>query len=345
LGVGITPGSGPAHMALFGYDPFQYIVGRGVLAALGVGFDLHSSDVAVRINYATMNEHGIIIDRRAGRISTTTNDELCALLQQIVLPGIEIFVKPVKEHRAVAIFRGENLSGFLDDSDPQKTGFKPKDVTPIPGEEQNPSAQTMAHIANEFIRQSREILKEYSPANCILLRGFDQYAPFPTMEERYKLKAAAIAVYPMYQGVARLVGMDVLPTKESLLDEIHSVIQHFDRYTFFFLHIKKTDSAGEDGNFKKKVQAIEEVDTLIPAILKIEPDVLVITGDHSTPSVLKGHSWHPVPFLLHSNYCRPDAVKQFSEKACNLGGLGCFPATQVMPLALANALKLKKYGA
>lgn len=345
LSPGITPGSGPAHLALFGYDPFRYTVGRGVLAALGVGFNLQPSDVAVRINYATIDEKRVITDRRAGRISTTKNEELCKLLQQVVLPGVDFFIKPVREHRAVAVFRGEGLSGLLDDSDPQKIGLVPKDVSPITGEEDNTSAQKMAHVANEFIHHSADILLKHAPANYILLRGFDQYSPFPSMQEQYKLNAAAIAVYPMYKGVARLLGMEILPTGETIQDELQTLAEHFESFTFFFLHVKKTDSAGEDGNFQKKVQALEELNALLPELLKLEPDVLVITGDHSTPSVLKSHSWHPVPFLLYSKYCCPDTVKQFSEKACYLGGLGRFPATQVMPLVLANALKLKKYGA
>ncbi len=345
LAPGITPGSGPAHLALFGYDPFRYSVGRGVLAALGIGFHLQPSDVAVRINFATINEKGIITDRRAGRIPTKKNEELCSLLQEKELPGIEFFIRPVREHRAVAVFRGEGLSGDVIDSDPQKTNLAPKEIVPIQGSEKNPAAQKTARFANEFVRQARETLKDHAPANFILLRGFDRYNPLPSMKERYKLDAAAIAVYPMYKGVARLVGMDVLPTGDTINNELKTFIQHFEEFTFFFIHIKKSDSAGEDGDFDAKVRAIEEADGVLPDLLKVKPDVMAITGDHSTPALLKAHSWHPVPFLLYSKYCRQDSVKHFSERECVRGGLGRFPALQIMPLVLANALKLKKYGA
>ena len=345
LGPGLTPGSGPAHLTLFGYDPFKFSVGRGVLAAFGVGFELQPSDVAVRINFATISEEGIITDRRAGRISTEKNEELCKQLQEIVLPEVDFFVKTVKEHRAVAVFRGQGLSGVLRDSDPQMSGRAPMEVVPRQGEEGNSAAQKTARLANEFVGQAREILKDHIPANYILLRGFDQFAPFPSMKERYKLDAAAVAVYPMYRGVARLVGMQILPTGEMIKDELQTFIQHFEEYTFFFIHIKKSDSAGEDGDFSKKVRVIEKIDGILPDLLKVEPDVVAITGDHSTPALLKAHSWHTVPFLLYSKYCRPDSVKRFSEKECVLGGLGRFPALQVMPLVLANALKLQKFGA
>jgi len=346
LAPGITPGSGPAHLALFGYDPFRKSVGRGVLAALGIGFDLHPSDVAVRINFATINEKGVITDRRAGRIPTAKNEQLCTLLQLLVLPEVELFVRSVREHRAVAIFRGEGLSGRVTDSDPQQSGLAPHDVAPVVGEEQNPAAQKMARTANNFVREARRILSDHAPANFILLRGFDQYTPMPSMRERYKLDCAAIAVYPMYRGVARLAGMEILPTGETVVDEVRTLVRHFETFTFFFVHVKKTDAAGEDGDFKRKVNAIEEVDRILPEVLSAEPDVLAITGDHSTPALLKAHSWHPVPFLLHSRYCRPDPAKRFSESECvRRGGLGRFPASQVMPLVLAHALKLKKYGA
>jgi 2,3-bisphosphoglycerate-independent phosphoglycerate mutase len=345
ISIGITPGSGPAHLALFGYDPFRYTVGRGVLAAMGVGFDLQPSDVAVRINFATIDDNGLITDRRAGRISTAKNEEFCHLLQKVVLPDVDVFIRPVREHRAMAVFRGEGLSGSVTDSDPQKTGQAPRKVAPLPGHEDDASAVKTAHLANEYIDRAGDILQSHAPANFILLRGFDQYHPFPSMRERYKLKAAAVAVYPMYKGVARLVGMDVLPTGETVPDELQTLSTHFEEFTFFFVHVKKTDSAGEDGNFQGKVQALEELDGFLPELLALEPDVVAVTGDHSTPSLLKAHSWHPVPFLLCSTCCRPDAVQHFSERDCSGGGLGRFSALHVMPLVLANALKLQKYGA
>ena len=340
IGRGITPGSGPAHLSLFGYDPLKYQIGRGALAALGVGFELGPNDVAARINFATIDRKGIVTDRRAGRIPTERNQQLCAKLRKIEIPGVELFIEPVKEHRAVVVFRAEGLSDQLTDSDPQKVGLSPLDVVPISAE-----AAKSAEIANNFISQARELLKDERPANMVLLRGFAKYPDVPSMSEVYGLNSAAIAAYPMYKGIARLVGMDLLSSGDRIADEFNTLADNFAKYDFFYLHIKKTDSTGEDGNFTGKVKVIEEVDSCIPRLTGLNPDVVVITGDHSTPSLLKAHSWHPVPVLLFSKWCRPDRVEEFSESQCLSGGLGRFPATEIMVLALANALKLKKFGA
>ena len=340
IGRGITPGSGPAHLSLFGYDPLKYQIGRGALAALGVGFELGPNDVAARINFATIDRKGIVTDRRAGRIPTERNQQLCAKLRKIEIPGVELFIEPVKEHRAVVVFRAAGLSDQLTDSDPQKVGLSPLDVVPISAE-----AAKSAEIANNFISQARELLKDERPANMVLLRGFAKYPDVPSMSEVYGLNSAAIAAYPMYKGIARLVGMDLLSSGDRIADEFNTLADNFAKYDFFYLHIKKTDSTGEDGNFAGKVKVIEEVDSCIPRLTGLNPDVVVITGDHSTPSLLKAHSWHPVPVLLFSKWCRPDRVEEFSESQCLSGGLGRFPATEIMVLALANALKLKKFGA
>ncbi len=340
IGRGITPGSGPAHLSLFGYDPLEYQIGRGALAALGVGFELGPNDVAARINFATVDGKGIVSDRRAGRIPTERNQQLCTKLREIKIPGVEVFVEPVKEHRAVVVFRAEGLSDQLTDSDPQKVGLSPLNVKPISAE-----AAKSDEIANNFISQARELLKDERPANIVLLRGFAKYPDVPSMSEVYGLNSAAIATYPMYKGIARLVGMDLLCGGDRIADEFNTLADNFAKYDFFYLHIKKTDSTGEDGNFAGKVKIIEEVDSCIPRLTGLAPDVVVITGDHSTPSLLKAHSWHPVPVLLFSKWCRPDQVEEFSESQCLSGGLGRFPATEIMILALANALKLKKFGA
>jgi 2,3-bisphosphoglycerate-independent phosphoglycerate mutase len=340
IGRGITPGSGPAHLSLFGYDPFKYQIGRGALAALGVGFELGPNDVAARINFATIDQKGIVTDRRAGRIPTERNQQLCAKLRKIKIPGVELFIEPVKEHRAVVVFRAEGLSDQLTDSDPQNVGLSPLDVVPISAE-----AAKSAEIANNFISQARGLLKDERPANMVLLRGFAKYPDVLSMSEVYGLNSAAIAAYPMYKGIARLVGMDLLSSGDRIADEFNTLADNFAKYDFFYLHIKKTDSTGEDGNFPGKVKIIEEVDSCIPRLTGLNPDVVVITGDHSTPSLLKAHSWHPVPVLLLSKWCRPDRVEEFSESRCLSGGLGRFPATEIMALALANALKLKKFGA
>ncbi len=340
VGRGITPGSTPGHLALFGYDPVKFNIGRGVVEAMGIDLDLQSADIAARGNFCTVDDAGLVTDRRAGRISTEKCIELCQLLDGVVIQGVNIIVRPVREHRFVVVFQGRGLAPEVSDSDPQQTGVAPKAIVAL-----NPPATTMAVIANQFLAQVQKILSEHHPANMVLLRGFSQRPHLPTMGEVFKLKPAAIASYPMYRGVATLVGMEVLETGTSIEEELATLKQNYADYDFFFLHIKGTDSAGEDGDFDRKVKVIEEVDSVLPQLTSLEPDVIVVTGDHSTPALLKGHSWHPVPMLLYSQWCRPDRVGGFSERECVSGGLGRFPATQIMPLAMANALKLNKFGA
>jgi 2,3-bisphosphoglycerate-independent phosphoglycerate mutase len=337
---GITPGSAPGHLALFGYDPVRYNIGRGVLEAVGVDLPVGPEDVVARGNFCTVDVKGLVTDRRAGRISNEKCAELCRLLDGQVIDGVEVLVSPVREHRFVAIFRGKDLSEEVSDSDPQQVG-----VSPLPVTASGPEAEKTASVANRFIAGAKESLTEHVPANMVLLRGFSRQPGFPSMNEIYKLKAAAIAGYPMYRGLARLVGMDVLETEKGAVNKIKTLVKHYNDYDFFFLHIKGTDSAGEDGDFNRKVSVIEEVDGVLGGLTVLQPDVIVVTGDHSTPALLKGHSWHPVPLLIYSKWCRPDAVREFSESACVQGGLGRIPATRIMSLAMANALKLNKFGA
>ncbi|MDO9465271.1 MAG: 2,3-bisphosphoglycerate-independent phosphoglycerate mutase [bacterium] len=338
--TGITPGSGPAHLGLFGYDPIKYSIGRGALAGAGIGFNMQENDLAARINFATYDNNGLITDRRAGRITTDESSKLCELLDKIEISNVKVFVKPVKEHRAVVIFRGPGLSDKLSDSDPQKTGVQSKEVVAL-----DESTKTTAILVNKFIHKTQNILADKHPANTILLRGFARKPELPQMKDVYKLNAAAIAGYPMYKGLAQFVGMEILQTGGNIREEFETLRTNFSRFDFFFIHIKATDSFGEDGNFDKKVKVIEEVDRNLALITDLKPDVLVITGDHSTPAFLKSHSWHPVPFLLHSKYCRPDDVGHFGETSCLKGALGRFPALDIMPLMMANSLRLTKYGA
>ncbi len=337
---GITPGSAPGHLALFGYDPMKFAVGRGVLEALGIDFELQEGDMAARGNFCTMNNSGVITDRRAGRISSQRCAELCQLLDGLKMEDVALLVSPVREHRFVVVFRGEGLEAELSDSDPQREGIPPGEVIPLSDE-----AAKAAHIANQFIARARATLADHYPTNMVLLRGFAHYPHFPQMSEVFKLKPAAIAPYPMYRGLAKAVGMEVLATGSSIEEELATLAQYYDSYDYFFIHVKETDMAGEDGDFNRKARIIEEVDAALPRLIALNPDVIIVTADHSTPALLKGHSWHPVPFLLRSNWCRPDQVQEFSERACSSGSLGRFLATHVMPLALANALKLGKFGA
>ncbi len=342
IAPGITPGSGPAHMALFGYDPLECNIGRGVLSALGVDFDLTPTDLAARANFATIDSRGNVVDRRAGRISSEVNAQLCEKIAEAVkLPhGAEFFIQTEKEHRAVVVFRGVGLSGDVSDTDPQRLGVAPLKPTAL-----SPEAEKASEIVSSFLSQAHEALKNEHPANAILLRGFAMKRPYTPFNERFKLKSAAIARYPMYRGLARLIGMDVLPARDDIDSEIDLLRKSFDSYDFFYFHVKKTDSTGEDGDFEAKVKAIELVDSKIPSIVALSPDVLAVTADHSTPSRLKVHSWHPVPVLLRADTCRVDDVTSFDEISCARGGFGRAPMVHMMSLILAHAGRLTKYGA
>jgi len=341
VAAGITPGSGPAHLGLFGYDPLKYQVGRGVLSALGIGFDLRSNDVAARGNFCTVDKDGVVTDRRAGRIASEKNRELCALLREIELPEVQLFVETVKEYRFLLVLRGDGLSGDIADTDPLQVGRKPLEPRALSAE-----ADQTVQLVDRFVEQAREVLPEQQPANMVLLRGFSKRPDWPLMKEVFGLRAAVLAHYPMYRGVARLVGMEVLDSGETLGDQFAALREHWNDYDFFFVHVKRMDSAGEDGDFRRKAELIEEVDPWVPVLMHLHPDVVVVTGDHSTPSQLKYHSWHPVPVLLWSEHCRTDGVKKFGERACMAGGLGPrLPAVDLMPIALTNALRLVKFGA
>ncbi|NBV46064.1 MAG: 2,3-bisphosphoglycerate-independent phosphoglycerate mutase [Planctomycetia bacterium] len=337
---GITPGSGPGHLGLFGYDPLEYRIGRGALEATGIGFELGPDDVAARGNFCTLDSAGRISDRRAGRIPSEESFQVVERLQAVRIDGVETFVKPVKEHRFVVVFRGPGLDGAVADTDPQATGVEP--LAPVAAA---PAAERTARVAAEFVRQARAILASETKANGLVLRGFAAKPRLPTFAELYGLRAAAIAVYPMYKGLARLVGMTLVGNAGSLAEQLDTLAGCWQDHDFFFLHFKYTDSTGEDGAFAEKVRMIEELDRALPRIESLRPDVLIVTGDHSTPSRLRSHSWHPVPTVLVADTCRPDGLTRFSERDCLRGGLGQFPAKHLMLLAMAHALRLGKFGA
>ncbi|MEE8451705.1 MAG: 2,3-bisphosphoglycerate-independent phosphoglycerate mutase [Thermoguttaceae bacterium] len=337
---GITPGSGPGHLGLFGYDPIEFLIGRGALEATGVGFALGPDDVAIRCNFCTLDADGNITDRRADRIPTEESTPLAVKLREVSIPGIEIFVEPVKEHRFVVVLRGKGLGGHVADTDPQRTGVPP--LAPVPADE---ASKRTAEMAAEFLAQAQKLLAGQPKANGLTMRGFSAKPNLPTYEEVYGVRAAAIAVYPMYKGLAQLVGMEIVGQPGSLSEEIDVLEEVWNDFDFFFVHFKYTDSRGEDGNYPEKVKMIEEFDAIIPRVEKLGPTVLIVTADHSTPAKMAGHSWHPVPTLLAADLCRPDACETFSEKASLQGGLGQFEAVNLMPLALAHAERLGKFGA
>ncbi len=339
---GITPGSGPAHLALFGYDPLVYDIGRGALEAVGKGMRVNPGDVAVRGNFCTLDEAGNISDRRAGRIPSEEALPLVEGLDKIEVKGVGIEVRHVKEYRFAMVMRGEDLSPELADTDPQRTG-----VPPLKVRAQVPEAESTANLVNRWVEAAVEALAGEPKANGLTLRGFATDPALPSFQDSYGLNPACVAVYPMYRGVSKLVGMEVIEFDgEAPEDEFDAAASAWTAHDFFFIHIKKTDSKGEDGDFEGKVQVIESVDRALPRLLDLDPDVLMITGDHSTPARMRYHSWHPVPFLMWApQTVLADAHASFGERNCARGGLGTFPAVDTIPLALAHAGRLEKYGA
>ena len=336
---GVAPGSGPGHLALFGYDPLKHQIGRGALEALGIEVELAPGDVAARGNFCTVDGDGLLTDRRAGRIPTDLSAPICDRLDRIEIPGVQVDVFSVQDYRFVLRLRGEGLSELVTETDPQVTGAKALEATAL-----KPEAQKTADIVNEFVNQAAYLISEEDRANMLLLRGFAQMPSLPPMGEVYRLDPAAIAAYPMYRGLATVAGMNVIPTGHTFADEVDTLRANWDKHDFFFIHYKPADAAGEDGDFDAKVKCLEELDPFIPQILELEPDVLMVAGDHATPAIMAAHSWHPVPFMLHSKLTNGQGVPTFDEKACALGAIGSIPATSVMVLGLSHAGKMTKFG-
>src|SRR5471032_681189 len=342
---GITPGSGPGHLGLFGYDPMEFQVGRGVIEAIGLGVELKSGDVCARANFATLDEKGIVTDRRAGRIATEVCEKLVALLTAKIkkIGDTEIIIKAGKEHRFVVIFRGNGLEGPLTDADPNREGFPIPTVHPR--DENNSGQKKMAALIADFYKAALPIIAKEKPANGFLMRGIAHQPHIPLFEERYKLKPACLAVYPMYKGLSQLVGMEKIEGPQTIAEQFERYLKEYDNYDFFFIHYKYTDKYGEDGNFLAKMKAIEDFDAALPILLRKKPDVLVVTGDHSTPVSVKGHSWHPQPVLLHSEFSGSDKLEPFTETGANIGSLGIFESKFLMRLMQANAKMFDKFGA
>jgi 2,3-bisphosphoglycerate-independent phosphoglycerate mutase len=342
---GITPGSGPGHLGLFGYDPLEFQVGRGVIEALGLGVELKHGDVCARANFATLDAKGIVTDRRAGRIPTETCEKLCAMLSAKIkkIGETQVIIKPGKEHRFVVVFRGKGLEGPLTDADPNREGFAIPTVKPR--DAKNAKQKKMAKHIADFYKAALPILKNEKPANAFLMRGIAHQPKIPLFEERYQLKPACLAIYPMYKGLAQLVGMQKANAARNIAEQFETYLREYDKHDFFFIHHKYTDKAGEDGNFEAKKKAIEDFDAALPILLKKKPDVIVVTGDHSTPCALKGHSWHPQPVMIHSATSGSDKLERFTETGANSGSLGVFEAKYLIRLIQANAKMFDKFGA
>jgi 2,3-bisphosphoglycerate-independent phosphoglycerate mutase len=345
IAPGITPGSGPGHLALFGYDPLEYQVGRGVIEALGLGLDLQAGDVAARANFCTLDDKAIVTDRRAGRIATEICEKLCAKLAAKVqrIGDIQVIIKPGKEHRFVVLFRGKGLEGPVTDADPNREGFPIPTVAPR--DPRNAGQKKVAKLVAEFYKAALPVIAQEKPANGFLMRGIAHQPHIPLFEDRYKLRPACLAVYPMYKGLAQLVGMKKIEGPQTIAEQFQRYVAEYDNFDFFFIHFKYTDKYGEDGNFAAKTKAVEDFDAALPILLGKMPDVLAITGDHSTPCVIKGHSWHPQPVLLHSPYSGSDKLQRFTETGANSGSLGNFEAKYLIRLMQANAKMLDKFGA
>ncbi len=337
--VGVAPGSGPGHLALFGYNPLRYMIGRGALEALGIGAELLPGDVAARGNFCTVDDDGLLTDRRAGRIRTELSAPLCQRLDGIEIPGVQVDVMPVQDYRFVLRLRGEGLSEAVEETDPQREGLPPR-----PARALEPAAQRTAEVIDEFVSQAGRILSEEQPANMVLLRGWAQLPNLPDFGQVYHLNPAAIAAYPMYRGLASVANMRIIPTGMTFGDEVDTLHANWDDHDFFFIHYKPADAAGEDGDFDGKVKRLEELDTHIPRIMDLQPDVLMVAGDHATPAIMASHSWHPVPFMLHSRLTLGEGVDGFNERTCAQGSIGRIPAETIMLLALSHAGKLGKYG-
>ena len=336
---GVAPGSGPGHLALFGYNPLKYIIGRGALEALGIDVELRPGDVAARGNFCTVDSSGSLVDRRAGRIPTELSAPLCERLDRIELPGVQIDVFPVQDYRFVLRLRGEGLSESITETDPQITGVTALEVRPI-----EPAAAKTAELVNGFVRQAGGLLAEEERGNMVLLRGWAQLPSLPPMGDVYRLNPAGIAAYPMYRGLATVASMEIIPTGHTFADEVETLYQNYDKHDFFFIHYKPADAAGEDGDFDAKVKALENLDPFIPRIRELNPDVFMVAGDHATPAIMAAHSWHPVPFMLHSKLTGGEGVPAFNERDCGRGSIGSIPATNVMLLALSHSGKLNKFG-
>ena len=338
--TGVTPGSGPGHLSLFGYDPVVYEIGRGVLEVLGLNMDLRDGDLAARANFCTVRD-GLVVDRRAGRIPTEETERLCAMISDNVkeIEGAQVIIKPGKSHRFAVIFRGAGLNDGLTDADPHKEN-KPFVYTAAKIKE----AEASARVVNGFIKKVTDLLKDEPVANSALLRGFSQKPDIRPFTGKYRMKALAIATYPMYRGIAKVLGMDVVAEPVDYEDSMRILKDNYNNYQFFFFHIKETDLAGEDGNFEEKTKAIENADRIINDIYSLNPQALIVTGDHSTPCSLKGHSWHPVPLLIVTKTGETDGLV-FHEKNCIQGSVGTIYSKELMSLALAHGTRLDKYGA
>ena len=340
IDYGIAPGSAPGHLALFGYDPLQYPIGRGIVAALGIGHPVRGGDVAARLNFATRDASGAITDRRAGRIPTELCTRLAALLDTIELPGVEVAVRPVRDYRAVVVLRGAGLSDRVTDTDPAQTG-----VAALPPRAAAPEGEHTAQVAAAFVDRARELLAGAAPANEVLLRGFAQLPEIPSLADRFGLRPVALAVYPDYKGVSRLVGMEAIEGLADLDAQSRALAEAWPGHDYFFVHHKYTDSTGEDGDFDAKVAEVEQVDRALPDLLAGGPEVVIVTGDHSTPSVARSHTAHPVPFLIHADGARRDGVRAFGELACAGGAWGVVPGRALMAIALGHAGKVARFGA
>jgi 2,3-bisphosphoglycerate-independent phosphoglycerate mutase len=345
LAPGLTPGSGPGHLGLFGYDPLEVQVGRGVIEALGLGMELKPGDVCARANFATLDPKGIVTDRRAGRIPTETCEKLCAMLSAKVkkIGDTEVIITPGKEHRFVVVFRGKGLEGPLTDADPNREGLPIPTVKPR--DPKSAGQKKVAKLIADFYKAALPVIAQQKPANGFLMRGIAHQPHIPLFEDRYRLKPAALAVYPMYKGLAQLVGMKKIEGPQTIKEQFERYLAEYNNFDFFFIHYKYTDKYGEDGNFAAKKKAIEEFDAALPILLRNKPDVLAITGDHSTPVAMHGHSWHPQPVLLHSVNSGSDKLERFTETGANAGSLGVFEAKFLVRLMQANARMFDKFGA
>ncbi len=345
-------GSDVAHLSILGYDPYKYYTGRGPLEASGIGLELDSNDVAFRANFATVSEDFTVIDRRAGRIKEGTK-ELEKAINEIDI-GVDFIFKASVAHRGALVLKGKGLSDKVSDTDPHEVGVKVMEAKPL---ENTKEAKRTAEIINEFTKKVHEVLNNHRvnverakrglpKANIVLLRGAGRTPKLEPFEKRYGIKGACIAKTAIIKGIARLLGMEVIDSKEDFLERGKQIFEALNRNDFVLLNIKEPDEAGHDGNYEKKIKIIEEADKMIGMFLDyVEENYLVVLSDHTTPVSFRDHTGDEVPVLIAGPEVRSDDVTTFSERSVYKGYLNRIRALDLMTYMLNLTNRLEKYGA
>jgi 2,3-bisphosphoglycerate-independent phosphoglycerate mutase len=361
LAPGIRPGSDTSHLSLLGYPPENCYTGRGPLEAVGTGIRMEPGMIGFRCNYATLDNGGKVIDRRAGRIHDTA-DLTRAVMDGVDLSafGIEVLFRSGTGHRAALAFRGHGLGACVSSNDPKKDGVMPPPFKPL---RDDPADRTTADALNSFVRQADAILAEHplnrdreaeglAPANTILIRGAGEMGDFQPFSERYGLSGSVVAAATLINGIATAVGLRRVPvpgatgsTDTNLSGKVAAVLTELETQDFVLFNIKGADEAGHDGKAAEKRDFIEQIDAAVEPFLSVEGLLLVVCADHSTPCSIRDHSADPVPLVIRGDGVRTDAVRSYDEITCAQGGLNRIPGSALMPIICDLINRTKKYGA